>query len=352
MGLGWAGMQHALSYSAAPGVELVSLADPAPGRLAAAAAELDVTTTHDDWRHLVAGDDLDIVSVAVPNAAHHEIAIAALEAGKHVISEKPISVNAELAARMVDAARANDRVLEVTYNHRRRADVEWIRRYLAEHPIGTVYHATASWTRRNGIPGLGSWFTRKALAGGGPLIDLGSHVLDIVLSLLGEPKVTRVSGVAYGELGRQGIGGRAAVNPGSTGADHPYEVEDFASALLRLDTGGSVRLEASWAEFSKTKEDIEIELKGSTGGVRLFVRDYATNGTITAYRLEAGRPVDITPDVPVPAGHHASVIAEFLATIRSGAYANSYGEFALHRTRVLDAVYASAAAGREVEVEQ
>jgi predicted dehydrogenase len=345
-------MQHALSYSAGDGVVLAGLADPAPNRLGAAAAELGVETTHERWEDMVARDDLDIISVAVPNASHHEIAIAALNAGKHVISEKPISVNAELAQQMVDAARANDRVLEVSYNHRRRADVQWIARYLAENPIGHVYHATASWTRRNGIPGLGSWFTSKALAGGGPLIDLGSHVLDIVLHLLGEPKVTRVSGVAYGELGRQGIGGAAAVNPGATGSDNPYEVEDFASALLRLDNGGSVRLEASWAEFSKTKEDIEVELKGSTGGIRLFVRDYATSGTVQVFRIEAGRPVEIVPDVPVPHGHHAAVIADFLATIRSGAYANSYGEFALHRTRVIDAVYASAAAGREVEVEQ
>jgi predicted dehydrogenase len=352
VGLGWAGTQHALSYSASDDAVLAALADPAPNRLSAAADELGPEQTFESWQTMIADGDLDIVSVAVPNASHHEIAIAALEAGKHVISEKPISLNAQLAQKMVDAARANDRVLEVSYNHRRRADVQWIARYLAENPIGTVYHATASWTRRNGIPGLGSWFTSKALAGGGPLIDLGSHVLDIVLNLLGEPKVTRVSGVAYGELGRQGIGGAAAVNPGSTGSDNPYEVEDFASALLRLDNGGSVRLEASWAEFSKTKEDIEVELKGSTGGIRLFVRDYATSGTIQVFRIEAGRPVELVPDVQVPHGHHASVIAEFLKTIRSGAYANSYGEFALHRTRVIDAVYESAAAGREVEVEQ
>ncbi len=302
-----------------------------------------------DWEDLVARDDLDVVSIGVPNDLHAPIAIAALERGRHVFCEKPLAPTGELAQRMVDAARAADRVLEIAFNHRRRADVQWVRRYLDEHDIGRIYHARSSWRRRAGIPGLGSWFTNRAMAGGGPMVDLGPHMLDIALFLMGEPRVERVSAVAYGELGRGGRG----VGRGSrtTGGNRAFEVEDFASALLRLDTGGSLHLEASWASYSADEEDIAVELLGATGGARLFVRDYATDDTIRIYADEAGVPTVTAPRVHVPPGHHLAVIEEFVATVRSGAWANAYGEYALHRTRVIDAVYRSAAEGREVEVE-
>ena len=249
---------------------------------------------------------------------------------------------------MVDAARAADRVLEVAFNHRRRADVQWIRRYLDEHDIGRIYHARSSWRRRAGIPGLGSWFTNRAMAGGGPMIDLGPHMLDIALFLAREPRVERVSAVTYGELGRGGRGGSR--DSKTTGGNRAFEVEDFGSALLRLDTGGSIQLETSWASYSADEEDIAVELLGATGGVRLFVRDYATDDTIRIYSDEAGAPAVAVPQVHVPAGHHLAVIEEFVATVRSGSWANAYGDYALHRTRVIDAVYRSAAEGREVEV--
>jgi predicted dehydrogenase len=186
------------------------------------------------------------------------------------------------------------------------------------------------------------------MAGGGPMIDLGSHVLDIALHLLGEPRVTSVSAVAYEELGRLGRGG--SVNSRTTGGTRTFEVEDFASALLRLDNGSSLSLETSWASYSADQEDICVELLGATGGARLFVRDYATDDTVRLYSDVQGVPTVTIPAVHVPSGHHRLVIEEFVATIRSGHWANSYGEYALHRSRVLDAVYESARTNREVAV--
>jgi predicted dehydrogenase len=163
-----------------------------------------------------------------------------------------------------------------------------------------------------------------------------------------EPRVTSVSAVAYEELGRAGRGGRAGST--TTGGTRTFEVEDFASALLRLDTGGSIHLETSWASYSADEEDISVELLGATGGVRLFVRDYATDDTIRIYSDVAGAPAVTVPSVHVPSGHHLSVITEFVATVRSGSWADAYGEYALHRSRVIDAVYESARANREVTV--
>jgi predicted dehydrogenase len=173
-------------------------------------------------------------------------------------------------------------------------------------------------------------------------------MLDIALFLMGEPRVERVSAVAYGELGRGGRGGSA--NAKTTGGNRAFEVEDFASALLRLDTGASLQLETSWASYSADDEDIAVELLGSTGGVRLFVRNYAVDDTIRIYGEDAGAPIVTIPTVHVPAGHHLAVIQEFVATVRSGEWAASYGDYALHRSRVIDAVYQSADEHREVEV--
>ncbi|ROQ36490.1 putative dehydrogenase [Frondihabitans sp. PhB188] len=357
VGLGFAGTTHLDAYTALPGARVVALAGQEAGRLAELAETRGVEATYADWQDLVARDDLDIVSIGVPNDLHHPIAMAALESGKHVFCEKPLATTGDLAAEMVAAARAADRVLEVAYNHRRRADVQFLRRELDENPIGRVYHARASWLRRSGVPGIDSWFTSKAAAGGGPLIDLGSHVLDIALYLMGEPTVTAVSAVAYNELGRAGRGGSTRGGPVSARGGHAFDVEDFANALLRFADGSSLQLQASWASYSKAHEDIEVELLGAEGGVRLHVDDYSTDGTVTLYSDVAGAPTVSRPDVHVPAGHHQSVIEEFLATIREGAdgaaprYAGHHGEYALHRSRVVDAVYESAAAGREVSVE-
>ena len=349
VGLGFAGTTALDAFSSLPGVEVVALAGQEQPRLDELAESRAVPNRYHDWEDLVARDDLDIVSIGVPNHLHAPIGIAALRSGKHVFCEKPLAPTGELAQSMVDAAVAADRVLEVAFNHRRRADVQYLRRFLEERGIGRVYHARTSWRRRQGIPGLGSWFTNREMAGGGPMIDLGPHMLDIALHLMDEPRVTSASAVTYGELGRIGRGGRT--ESAATGGTSTFEVEDFGSALLRLDTGGSIQLEASWASYSADEEDIAVELLGSTGGVRLFVRNYATDDTIRIYTDLEGAPAVVVPTVHVPAGHHLSVITEFVATVRSGSWATAHGEYALHRSRVLDAVYRSAEEHREVEVE-
>lgn len=349
IGLGM-GSVHLEAYAAMPGVEVVALAGKEADRLAELGAQYDIPQLLTDWADLVALPDVDAVSIATPNALHHPIAIAALAAGKHVFCEKPIAIDTAHAREMVQAARDNDRVLEVAFNHRRRADVQYLRTYLMTVGIGRIYHARASWKRRAGIPGLRSWFTSKSMAGGGALIDLGPHVLDSLLFLLGEPRVVAVSAVTHGELGRAGYGAmdREEQMASDTGA---FEVEDLASALFRLDDGSSVAFEISWAGHAVDDEDISIELLGVDGGVRLFVPRYASDDTLRIYRDVAGAPVTIEPDVHVPGGEHPLVIAEFIDAIRGGDWDAHRGDFALHRTAVLDACYRSAAEGREIRLE-
>jgi len=344
------GSVHLEAYAAMPDVAVVAIAGKEQDRLNELGAQYSVPHLFADWSDLVSLPGLDAVSIATPNALHHPIAIAALANGKHVFCEKPIAISTEHAREMVEAARANDRVLEVAFNHRRRADVQYLRSYLDTIGIGRIYHTRASWKRRAGIPGLHSWFTSKSMAGGGALIDLGPHVLDIVLFLLGEPRVLAVSAVMHGELGRAGYGAmdRSEQMASDTGA---FEVEDLASALLRLDDGSSVACEISWAGHTVDDEDISIELLGVDGGVRLFVPRYASDDTLRIFRDEANEPVTVEPEVHVPDGQHQLVIREFVEAISAGNWEHHRGDFALHRTAVLDACYRSAAEGREIRLE-
>ena len=350
VGLGYAGTTHLTSFAGIAGVQVVALAGKETDRLALLGAEYNLPHLFEDWEDLVALPELDIVSIATPNALHHPIAVAALAAGKHVFCEKPLALDTAQAIEMVQAARDNDRVLEVAFNHRRRADVQFARRYVESEGIGRIYHARASWKRRSGIPGLRSWFTSKSMAGGGALIDLGPHVLDSLLFLLGEPRVVAVSAVTHGELGRAGYGAmnRQEQMASDTGT---FEVEDLASALFRLDDGSSVAFEITWAGHTVDDEDISIELLGVDGGLRLFVPRYASDDTLRMYRDVDGVSMTITPEVHVPGGEHPIVIAEFVDAVRGGDWDAHRGDFALHRTAVLDACYRSAAEGREVRLE-
>lgn len=347
VGLGYAGTTHLRAFAGIPGVEVVALAGKETDRLAELGAEFGIPHLLEDWQDLVALDTIDIVSIATPNVLHAPISLAALRSGKHVFCEKPLALTAIEAREMVAVAHDVDRVLEVAFNHRRRADVQFARRYLDDEGIGRIYHSRASWKRRAGIPGLHSWFTDAAMAGGGALIDLGPHILDSLLFLLGEPRVVAVSAVTHGELGRAGFGAmnRQEQMAGGSGA---FEVEDLASALLRLDDGSSVAFEISWAGHSVDDEDISIELLGVDGGIRLFVPRYRADDTLRIYRDQGGVNVTMAPEVHVPGGEHPLVIREFVDVVRSGDWSRHHGDFALHRTEVLDACYRSAREGREV----
>src|SRR5690606_33761786 len=127
--------------------------------------------------------------------------------GRHVLSEKPLARSGDEAKTMVDAAVRAGRVLQTAFNHRRRDDVEVLKHQIDAGQLGKVYYAKAHWLRRNGIPGMGSWFTNREMSGGGPLIDLGVHILDMAMYLLGEPRVLTVSASTFAELGPRGLGG-------------------------------------------------------------------------------------------------------------------------------------------------
>ncbi|GAA1449348.1 Gfo/Idh/MocA family protein [Leifsonia poae] len=348
IGLGWAGQQHMEAYSTLPGVELVAIAGMEDEPRAALGEKYGLTRLYRDWKELVADGDLDVVSVAVPTFLHAPIAVGALEAGIHVLSEKPIARTASEAQAMVDAAHASGRVLEVAFNHRRRGDIEALKKAIDDGTIGRPYHGRAVWLRRSGIPALGSWFTNREMAGGGPLIDIGVHVLDYALFLFGEPKVIAVSAVTHSELGTRGRGGAVAdkVNVGSA-----YEVEDLASLLLRLEGGGSLVLETSWAAYRPAGDEFGITIYGTEGGADLRVVDYAPAGELTLFTGDGEASSDIRVAADPGRGHNA-VVETFLEHVADeGNWSQYDGSLALDRARIIDAAYESATRGAEVRLD-
>ena len=348
IGIGWAGQQHLLAYLDAPDVEVIALAAKESELLATLGAQHDIDNLFENWEELLALPGLDAVSVAVPTFLHAPIAIAALQRGIHVLTEKPIARNAEEGQRMVDAARSANRVLDVAFNHRRRGDIQALKQVIERGDLGRPYFARAAWQRRRGIPKLGSWFTSEKMAGGGPLADLGVHVLDYALHLLGEPKVIAVSAVTYAEFGPRNLGGTNRETADQSIS--AFEVEDFAAAFLRLSDGSTLALEASWAGFRAVEDSIEFSVLGTEGGADLSIAG-ATNtpaGTLSIYTDRAGEPADYSIEADAGRGHIA-VVEDFLASVRAPEdWPSTDGSLGFGRALIIDACYQSALLKREI----
>ncbi|MDQ0662666.1 putative dehydrogenase [Arthrobacter ulcerisalmonis] len=351
VGIGWAGQQHLKAYSELEGVRIVSLAGMEQDLRDSLQAEYSIPNAFADWHDMLDHGGLDAVSVAVPTFLHAPIAISALERGLHVLSEKPIARNAVEGQAMVDAARKAGRVLDVAFNHRRRGDIQALKGIIDQGGLGRPYYAKASWLRRSGIPTLGSWFTNPELAGGGPLADIGVHALDYALHLLGEPKVLAVSAAIHSELGPQGRGGGSQYS--ALASTHAFEVEDFASAFLRLEGGGTLLIEASWATYRETDDLLDFTIYGTDGGAELKVQGapFPPVGQLRVFTDKDGESADYVPPV-VPGRAHDAVVEDFVTAVRGGeaVWGEHDGSLALYRAQIIDACYQSAREQREVRL--
>lgn len=341
-----AGTFHLEGYAEDPRTKTVALAGLDTARCRQLAKKFEVPEIYGDYRDLLEKADVDAISVVVPNHLHLSIALAALQAGKHVLVEKPLARTAAEGEQIVAAAKAAGKILAIAFQRRHRADMEVLHRHIQEGGLGEIYYAKAYWMRRAGIPGLGTWFTNKELAGGGPMIDLGVHVLDMALWLMGNPTATTVSAATYAKLGPQGKGHWASSRFQETG-EHPYEVEDLATAFIRFATGATMQLETCWAAYSGVTDEFGVALMGDQGGAEIHVKDYANVGTLRLFGDVGGVPVDSSPRLR-PTHGHAGIIKGFVDGIIHGTPISPSGEEGVDRARLIDAIYHSAAIGREV----
>jgi predicted dehydrogenase len=240
-------------------------------------------------------------------------------------------------------------VLDVGFNHRQRGDIQKLKAVIDANRLGRPYYTKAWWLRRSGIPGRGSWFTTAELAGGGPLVDIGVHVLDYSLYLLGNPTVTAVSASTYDLLATAGFGfspdsGKTSV-AGSTG----FDVEDLATVFMRLEDGGTLLVEASWAAHRVDGDQFGATLYGTKGGAELIVDNYAPSGALRLFTDDHGVAAETRLAAPPGRGHEA-VVEQFLAKVRSGRWEEHDGGEAIGLARLVDACYRSATERREIRL--
>jgi predicted dehydrogenase len=229
-------------------------------------------------------------------------------------------------------------------NHRRADDVLTLKQLIDEGRLGRIYHAKSYWLRRQGIPGFGGWFTSLDKSGGGPRIDLGVHMLDMALFLMDEPKPVSVVAASYAEHGKFGKGSWT----GSSGQGQ-HDVEDFATAFIRMEDGATLILEASWETYIGHRDSKGISVFGTEGGSEI-IHDSSAGRSFSVFTDMAGKPTTFQPRIRLDTNGHQEVAREFIEIIRSGDWEAHHGQDALKRTLIIDACYESARLGCEVRL--
>jgi predicted dehydrogenase len=260
---GIANGKHMPSLNKLKNVEMVAFCDIIPEKAQEAADKYGKgeVRVYEDYRELLKDSAIDIVHVCTPNDSHAEITIAALEAGKHVMSEKPMAKTAADARRMVEAAKRTGKKLTVGYNNRFRSDSQHLHQLCSEGELGDIYFAKAHAIRRRAVPTWGV-FLDEEKQGGGPLIDIGTHALDLTLWMMNnyEPKV--VLGTSYHKLSQR----ENAANAWGPWDPSKFTVEDSAFGMITMKNGATIILESSWALNTLEVDEAKCTLSGTEGG--------------------------------------------------------------------------------------
>lgn len=256
---------HIPSYLKQKDVEIAGIFDINSDRAKDAANKFGIKYVSDNYKEIIDIEEIDAVSICTTNDAHAEIAIAAANAGKHILCEKPMAMNVKEAEDMLKAARDNNIIFMMGFVNRFRSDSKLIKEFADAGKFGEIYYAKTGWFRRRGTP-LG-WFTNLSKSGGGPVIDIGVHVIDLTWYFMGRPKPISVSAVTYNKIGNyktKGVSRWIALD-----ADNiVFETEDSASAFIRFENGAAMTVDVSWAINGKDT-GIYSDIFGTKAGASL-----------------------------------------------------------------------------------
>ena len=248
IGTGGIGLEHLKSLLQCPRAASVAVSETNPKRAKEAADRYKIPRIYSDYHELLEQPDIDAVTIALPNHLHAEVALEAIKARKHVLIEKPMAIHSKDAAKVVEAAKKARVTAMVGQDFRFLRHTQMAKVAIERGDLGEIYHARCFWLRRSGIPRIGSWFTQKGSSGGGCLIDIGVHLLDLCFHLVGSFDVVSVAAHTHARFGPRGQGdgdwGRSEVDPRRI-----FDVEDFGVALLKMKGGRTVILETAWAGF-------------------------------------------------------------------------------------------------------
>lgn len=342
IGLGGIARTHIPGWIASEYTEITAGCDINPEILPEWGGTHGVSKLTTDPMELINDPEIDIVDVCTPNMYHKEQVVAALEAGKDVICEKPLAPTPDDIREMIAARDRSGKTLMTAQHFRFRGASQAVKEEIDTGALGQVYHARSWMLRRSGLPARPT-FIYKRHSGGGPTIDIGVHILDLTLWLMGHPKPVAVSGVTRDVLAHHE---GAFTGWGRTLVPQDTDVEDFAAAFVRFDTGAILVLEVSWLLHHNTEgEDARIWLYGTEGGCEWPNAQFLANNYET--RQLYNRTLKLTRDTMEP---HALECLAFAEAVAKGLPSPVPAEESLYVQTILDGIYRSQEAGREVEV--
>lgn len=339
---------HLPGYAKMDNVELVAACDIIKDRAEAAAEEYGIPAVYTDYKEVLEIEGLDAVDICTPNYLHSVIACAALEKGINVFCEKPDAVSVEEAEKMKAAAEKSGKLLMVMRNNRYWLTSAFLKKYIEDGKIGDIYAARCGWQRRRGIPGRGGWFTTQALSGGGPLIDLGVHMIDLAIWLMGNPKPVTVSGCVYNKFAdAEDVSDSAESKYGDRNTDGIFDVEDLAMGFIRFDNGACMQIEFSWASNIE-KENYFVELRGDKSGSSWNSLDQK----LKIFTEEYGTTVDYLPNINNKNGTqvHEANLRHFADVLLNGTKPMFVPQQGVDMIKILKAMYQSAKEGREISL--
>jgi len=342
IGVGGIAHTHMPGWQASPHAEVVAGSDVLEDVLKSWGERYGVKKLTTDPAELFRDPDIDIIDICTPNMYHAPLAIAALEAGKHVLCEKPLAPTPQLIDQMIAARDKSGKMLMTAQHFRFQGNSKAMKAEIERGVLGDVYHAR-SWMLRRALAPTRSGFILKKNSGGGPCIDIGVHILDLTLWFMGNPEPVTVTGVAKAALAHQpgmfSAWGRVRIPP-------EYDVEDFAAAFVRFENGASLILEVSWLLHHNTRgEDMQMWLYGTQGGCHWPSCEFYSSNTETLQHYN--QSLQLTADIREP---HAQECVEFAQAIVDGAPSPVPAEQSRQVMAILDGIYKSQKSGKEVRL--
>lgn len=316
-------------------IEIVAIADVAADRAQSVADTFNIPHAFGSYEEMFREVKLDAVSICVPNKFHVDATVTALQAGCHVLCEKPPAMDVEEAELMKKTAEEAGKILTYGFHFRYQPEVATAKRFIDGGEFGDIYAARVQAIRRRGIPGWGV-FTNKELQGGGPLIDIGVHMLDTALYLMDYPEPDVVLGKTHQQIGhKKGVGLLGDW-------DHEnFTVEDMAIGMVTFKNGATLTLETAFAANVEKSETMQVSLMGNQGGADIF--------PLKMYQEKHDTLIDITPAYPPQVNGHQEEINQFIACCLSEQTPISTPEQGLIIQKIIAAIYESAETGRAIQ---
>ena len=333
IGLGYISETHLKNFTAVPDVQITAIADIDSQRLDRCARNYSVSQKFLDYRQLLELKQLDLVVVCLPNHLHAEATIAALNSGHHVLCEKPIATTLSDAEAMVDAARINKKTLSVAMNFRWQffgPDSFYLRNLIQNGQLGQIYYTRVRYLRQQTFPACGSgrWNLNETESGGGVLIDLGPHMLDLAMWLMDDYSVRRVSGITH------------------SGHIKNTAVESFASGVIVLGRGTRISMDLAWNCHNESVWQLEIY--GEEGGA-IIEKDQPKGKRVRLFSSTGDEPIayQLAPGSR-SAPPEQSLQEHVINRLALGQEPDCSGELAVQVMRAIDAWYQSDKNGKEV----